>query len=885
MALKENIDFKATPLYLMDASAFIFKGYYGNMKMTRSDGFPVGAIYSVARVLFRILKEEQPQYFSFIKDGKGTNFRHELYPLYKANRQATPEELIAQFAPIEELVRALGLHFEASVNCEADDCIASLAMQNRQENHVVIVGIDKDLKQCLHPQVFMWDPSGKERKIVTLESFKESSGFDPSQWADIQAIIGDSSDNIPGIRGIGEKTAEKIFKDFPTLEAIRDNFEELPPKIKEKFADNIDAMFLYRELTKLNTECCAHIKKEDLKVREVDYNACMNFFRTYEMPTLQKELTLLKDKGLIKVATQSTNKEINKKTSSLLAGTQLSLFDILEEEVYSEPTCENIQMLPEAKGDTLALLPAYSIKRGTNGFYIAFADKEFLYTGDTEELLTFINSFKNFVCVDYKSLLHENTSWLSGLSAEVMDLSLLAYLLNPEQRDYSWNKISSQYRDRTKHISFAQPAKLALCLQQILIQELEKKKLSHLYKKIESPLVPILASMEKEGILLDTHAMNNFLAEVQNELEKTTEKIYSLAGTEFNIRSAQQTGDILYKRLELPTVGKTKGGQTSTSQDSLEKLMGKHPIVDAILEYRKLEKLRSTYLEPLPKLLGKDGKIHTCFNQMATATGRLSSSNPNLQNIPIRGEMGQRMRECFIAKKGECLISADYSQIELRVLAHYSQEPSLIEAFKNNEDIHKSTAALLNNVDISEVSLEQRQAAKTINFGLLYGMGARKLAQDIKVTMKEAQSFIERYFDRFKGIKSFYDTTLKDAKEKGYVVTIAGRLRALPDLSSQNHQAKALAERQAINTLIQGSAADIIKVAMLSVFNDAELKSYNVKLLLQVHDELILSVAEEYAQRAGARLAFLMSQAMKEQGFSVPLKVEYASAPNWLLAH
>ncbi len=895
MALKDKFNFETSPLYVMDASAFIFKGFYGNMRMTRGDGFPTGAIYTVARILLKLLKEEKPKYFSFIKDGKGPNFRHEVYPLYKANRQSTPEELVMQFEPIEELVKALGLHMEISSNCEADDCIASLVNSYKKERNIVIVGIDKDLRQCLDTNVLMWDPSGKEQKIVTLESFRESTGLEPHQWADIQAIIGDSSDNIPGIRGIGEKTAEKIFKEFPTLEDIRDNFENLPKTVKAKFEGNLDAMFMYRELTSLKTDCCQHITKENLEVKPLDLEACMTFFRTYEMPSLQREIGDLAKKGLVQVLEQSAEKTekntkseevVKEKKSSQSSGNQMSLFDMFDSPQEEKKEIESRKDLPKAKGKNIALLEAYQVERNSTGFYIATENEEFRYIGDKSLLSEFLTEFESIVCVDYKSLIKNNNAIFTNLTTKILDISLFAYLLNPEQRDYSWSKISTQFRDKTRNISFDTPSTLVLALKDIFIKEVGNANLMNLYKSLELPLVPVLANMEQKGIVLDTKRTDDFLVEVQKDLEKITSEIYSIAGKEFNIRSAQQTGDILFNHLALPISGKTKGGQMSTSQDALEKLIGKHPIIDLLLDYRKLEKLRSTYLEPLPKLIDKDGRIHTSFNQMATATGRLSSSNPNLQNIPIRGELGQRVRSCFVAEEEHLLISADYSQIELRVLAHYSQEPTLLDAFKNDEDIHRSTAALLNNVALADVTTEQRQAAKTINFGLLYGMGARKLAQDIKVSTKEAQTFIETYFDRFKGIKSFYDRTLVEANEKGYVVTIAGRRRLLPDLSSTSRQAQALAERQAINTLIQGSAADIIKLAMLAVYNDEELKSYKADFLLQVHDELILSVPKENAEKAGERLAYLMSAVQTEGGaFAVPLKVEYAAAQNWLQAH
>ncbi len=904
MPLKDILQFEKTPLYLMDASAFIFKGFYGNMKMTRTDGFPTGAIYSIARTVLRILKEEEPKYFSFVQDGAKGSFRNELYDQYKANRSSTPEELVMQFKPIEELIDALGLHREVAGNCEADDCIASLAKKNREDFNVVIVGIDKDLRQCLHKSVAMWDPSGgynKEVKTITIEDFREKTGLEPEQWPDVQAVIGDTSDNIPGVPGIGEKTAEKIFKDYPNLEAIRDNYDNLPPKIQQKFTTQLETMFLYRQLTTLATDFCNDTKVEDLEPKGADYDACMQFFASYQMPSLQKEFESLVKKGIIKIRTGSQNASAQillespaksvKKESKGVNSAQLSLFDSLEAPIEKACSLEKSDTLRQSQAKEICLFLASEIDRNEEGFYLSYGNENYHYTGKIKELSEFLANFESIICLDMKSLArkYKDFAILSISKSKIYDLSLMAYLINPEQRDYSWAKVSSQikFSARGKDIDWQIPTKSAIEVKNLLKKDLEELELVRLYEKLELPLVFILASMEEKGIKLDIKGTEEFLFEVQKDLENITNKIYALAGGEFNIRSAQQTGDVLFNKLGLPIKGKTKSGASSTSQESLEKLLGTHEIIDLLLEYRKLEKLRSTYLEPLPKLVDSKEKIHTTFNHMATATGRLSSSNPNLQNIPIRGDLGKRVRACFIAEEGHSLISADYSQIELRVLSQYSQEKTLLDAFQNDEDIHKSTAAMLNNISLEEVNSDQRSAAKTINFGLLYGMGARKLAQDIKVSTKEASAFIEKYFERFDGIKSFYEKSLEDAKEYGFVTTIAGRRRPLPDLHSPNRQAMALAERQAVNTLIQGTAADIIKMAMIFVYTDEELASYNAQLLLQVHDELILSVPDEYAQKAGERVAYLMSNALEyyEQKFDIPLKVEFSNAKNWLLAH
>jgi DNA polymerase-1 len=512
-------------------------------------------------------------------------------------------------------------------------------------------------------------------------------------------------------------------------------------------------------------------------------------------------------------------------------------------------------------------------------------DKEYLYTGDIRALVHWVSAADLMIVPDLKRLLHSHPVWGVLKSEQCFDLGLASYLLAPEDRDYGWPSLSARHAEKSG-LPMENPGCLALSLYRDMQGRLMHDGLQNLLKSMEMPLIPVLASMEDAGITIDSKALKIFLDEVQTELDVLTERIYQAAGGAFNIRSAQQIGDVLFKRLGLTAAKSTKGGQASTSQTVLEKLSGEHPVVDALLEFRKLEKMRSTYLEPLPRLADTRGRIHTTFNQTATATGRLSSSNPNLQNIPVRGDMGRRMRTCFIAKTGHRLISADYSQVELRVLAHYSQDPTLLSAFHNGEDIHTRTAALLYDVDSSQIGPDERRKAKTINFGLIYGMGPRKLAQDMAIPLSEAKMFVERYFTRFAHIKEFFDSVEQSAREHGYVTTLSGRRRPLPDMRSQNGQARAMAERQAVNTLIQGSAADIIKFAMLAVYRDEELRRMNARLLLQIHDELIVEIPEEYAQLAADRLSYLMTDThVWGISLNVPLVADAGIGVSWGDAH
>ncbi len=885
MSLKERLCFTEEPLYVMDGNAFLFRGYFANSSMSRSDGHPTGALFIVGRVLLKLLREEHPGHFAFVLDGHGRHFRHEIFPAYKANRPTPPEELLAQVEPLKRMVRALGMKALVSENCEADDCIASLAKNQQGKRPVVIIGVDKDLRQCLAPDVVMWDPAGKEEKLVTLESFQNETGLSPGQWPDVQALIGDSSDNVPGVKGIGEKTAEKLFRTFRNLEDIRDRFAELPPPIRKKLEGNLEAMFVYRELTRLRDNCCP-VSLEELAVQPLHEQEARTFLREFEMFSLLRELDSLIRQGLVPLA-DATDQAVS--ASSHQAGEQLSLLDVASPP-HIPVAAAHVQDLPESRGRVVALTPEPALPRSqAPGLRVAVEDegktKEYSWNGRISELANWANNAALIVIPDLKSLLRNAQDWNTLDPKRCFDLGLSAYLLAPEDRDYGWPSLSARFAGE-RGLSMDSPGTLALALHRDMRTRLETHGLLSLLQNMEMPLIPVLASMEKAGIAIDRGALKAFLEEVQAELDRLTAHIYEVAGGSFNIRSAQQIGEVLFRRLGLVAAKSTGGGQASTSQAVLEKLSGQHPVVDALLKYRKMEKMRSTYLEPLPRLAGPDGRIHTTFNQTATATGRLSSSNPNLQNIPVRGDLGKRMRACFTAGPGKSLISADYSQVELRVLAHYSQDPTLLAAFRKGEDIHTRTAALLHDADPANIGPDERRRAKTINFGLIYGMGSQKLAQDLGISSKEARMFIERYFARFARIKDFFEGVERDARANGFVTTLSGRRRPLPGLLSQNGQVRALAERQAVNTLIQGSAADLIKLAMLAVFHDRELRGMEARLLLQIHDELIVEAPEEHAEEAAARVSQLMTDT-EAWGIRlhVPLVADAGIGENWGEAH
>ena len=919
MSLKQRLGLAAEPVFLMDGSAFIYRGFFANRNMQRSDGFPTNSLVVVSRVLLRILREERPRYFAFVQDGKGPNFRHEIFPLYKANRDATPEDLVRQLDPIHRMVRALGLRLEVSQGCEADDCIASLAARFAAEHPVIIVSGDKDLKQCLGPNVYMWDPASKEEKLVSEADFTAESGVTPAQWPDVQALIGDTSDNIPGVPGIGPKTARQIFSICPSLEDIRDHFVLLPPKMQAKLQAHLENMFTWRELTTLRRDFCPGVTLEDLRVRPLDAATCALLTEEFELFALRRELAALDrlqaaeadlpeeflDAGSIredaqpaagkKTAAEQASLPLAQPARSGRATSQMSLLDAMPQE--SAPALDDVSALPDCGDARVALIWAhgdreapYLAVEGADGSSLG----EWQWKGPVAELARWLAPARTLVTADLKGLLTSASCWqfLAGRAGDCIDLGVAAYLLNPEENDYGWPRLSARWGAVLRHELESRgetapgPARLGLAMAQLFEQRMEKDGLLELFRRLEMPLLPVLAGMEQSGVAIDAAAFRAFLDDVQGRLDQLTAHVYELAGTQFNIRSAQQLGDVLFNGLGLPAPRKTKGGQASTSQQTLEKLAGQHPVVDSILQYRKLEKMRSTYLDPLPRLVDPQGRIHTTFNQKATATGRLSSSNPNLQNIPVRGPLGKRMRSCFIAGPGRLLVSADYSQVELRVLAHVSQDPALLEAFRNGEDIHARTAALVYDLPPDQVSPDQRRNAKTINFGLIYGMGAQKLAQELKISTTQAKDFIARYFERLQGLKEFYEGVEASARKHGFVTTLGGRRRLLPDINSASGQAAALARRQAINTVIQGSAADIIKLAMLAVARDERLRELDARLLLQVHDELLLEVPADAAEEAGALVARLMQDvcpAGKE--LSVPLLVDWGTGHDWGAAH
>jgi len=979
MSLKTRLNLgDAEPLYLVDGTSFLYRGFYAYPDLKRSDGLPTNAIFIVLRILLRILRDERPKYVGFFMDGKGPNFRHELFEPYKAQRPKMPEDLAVQIEPLREAVKLLGLSLTVSEGIEADDCIASLAAAHQAERPVILVASDKDLKQCLTPSVYLWDPAGKNEKVTSEADFMAELGIRPAQWPDLQALMGDSSDNIPGLPGVGPKTALKVLHDFPTLEALRAAEEagdtRLPESFRKKLEGRMDDVFLYRELTRLRLGCCSELTLDALCVQPPDVDKLAEFLRTYEFRTLLREIPQpgqapgaphsasysgpppweqgahapLAPAAPVSEATASfiapvASKPKAKAAAKAAASPQFSLFAAPaasgasaatparsgEAQAASAPLLPSVpasaspstanvpplalrhvaeaSALPDFTGRMVGLVPLGESVPGllgglAGGFRLALDGEagELVFAGPDKVLVAHLVQARQIAVPSLQDLLRRSPAWGAVPLAAWFDLGLAAYLLNPEDRNYSFERLRSALFIAPDPFADPEDAALetppsnepvphpeaqalaALACLRVLSRRLTDAGLLDLLRDLETPLIPVLAAMERRGVRIDFAAFKSFLAEVSAEVELHGTRIQELAGAPLNVRSSQQLAEVLFGKLGLKPAGKTPGGALSTGSDALEKLSGQHPIIEAILAFRVAEKLRSTYLEPMPRLADASGRLHTRFNQLATATGRLSSSGPNLQNIPIRGPQGARMRACFVASPGMFFVGADYSQVELRVLAHFSKDPALLDAFQKDEDIHSRTAALLFDKDAGQITPDERRGAKTINFGLIYGMGPQKLARELGITTNQAKEFIARYFEKLGTLKDFYESLVQEALSRGYVTTLAGRRRLLPELFSRNQQVQAQARRQAVNTVIQGSAADVIKLAMLRVFGSPELERLDAKLILQVHDELLLEVPEANAPAAAAELSRLMQGVVS---LAVPLKVDVGQGRNWAEAH
>ncbi|RLB11877.1 MAG: DNA polymerase I [Deltaproteobacteria bacterium] len=884
-------------VYLIDGTSYIHRAYHAVGSLSNSKGFPTNAIYVFTRMLIKLLSEEKPEYMAVALDAKGPTFRHKIYADYKANRPPTPEDLSIQIPKIKQIVKKLGIKLIEIEGYEADDIIATLS-KKCQENgfKVVLVTGDKDFKQLVTPNAIIWDTMKDEK--IDYNRLKEELGFDPSKYVDVLALAGDKIDNIPGVPGIGEKTALKLIRKFGSLEGIYKNINKIThSKVRENLIKYKDSVFLSRELARMNSNVPLNWNINMLKIKEPDREGLVQIFKELEFRELLSQfisrkdeendyrvcadLDLLKDivkqvkkKGFVSVDTETTSED---PFNAKLVGISMSWE---QKKGYYLPIghtylgVENQLSLEESRQLLKEILEDEKIKKiGHNIKY----DAEVLKLHGIElKGIHFDTMIASYVISP-------------GLRQHNLDY-LCEYYLGHKMIGYKdvvgkGIKDFSQVSIETAVKYSCEDADYTLRLKDILEKKLKEDKNEELFYNIEMKLVPVLIDMEMAGVKVDIKLLWKLAVEFREKLKQIEEEIYKEAGMRFNINSSQQLGFVLFEKLKLPILKKTqKTKRYSTDVSVLKKLCAYNSKVPSlVLQYRTISKLKSTYIDALIRMADpKTHRIHTSYNQTVTATGRLSSSDPNLQNIPARDPEGRQIRKAFIAEDGYLLMSADYSQIELRVLAHYSNDEELINAFKNNEDIHTKTAIEVLGIKGREITPEERRLAKAINFGIIYGMGPKRLSEEIDIDYRKAKEYIDRYYEKYKGVARFREEIIEFARKNGYVTTLFNRRRYIPDINSENHRIRAEAERIAINTPIQGTAADLIKKAMINIHERMKKESPLTKMIMQVHDELVFEVPEKEVEKVKNMVKEEMEGVYPMR---VPLKVDISIGKNWDEAH
>lgn len=929
-------------LFFLDAYALIYRAYYAFIKNPRinSKGFNTSAILGFVNTLEDVLKKENPTHIGVAFDPSGPTFRHEAYEQYKAQREETPEAIRLSVPIIKDIIRAYRIPILEVAGYEADDVIGTLATKAGQQGITTyMMTPDKDYGQLVTDHVFMYRPKygDKEFEVMGIEQVKAKFDIQsPSQVIDMLGLMGDASDNIPGCPGVGEKTAQKLIAEFGNIENLLEHTDQLKGALKTKVETNREMITFSKFLATIKTDVPIELDMSALVREQPDEEALRKIFEELEFRTLMERIfkkesqplpfsagpLFAQESGPIQgdlFAEITSNGPIEEKKSNIdtlkTLNTDYQLID------NKEKRAKIIQKLLTTK-----ILALDTETTGTDpmeaelvGMSFSFAENQGFYIpipADREEALKIVNEFKE-VFENKKTLkVGQNIKYdmivLQNYGVEVkgplFDTMVAHYVLQPELRhgmDYlaeiylhyqtihieeligPKGKNQKNMRDLAPEAIYqyaCEDADVTLKLKNILEKELKENGAEQLFYEIEMPLVPVLVNIESNGVLLDTEALKQSSKYFTTQMEAIEQEIYQLAGEEFNIASPKQVGEVLFDKLKIiDKAKKTKTGQYVTSEEVLESLRHKHPVVEKILEHRGLKKLLSTYIDALPQLINpRTGRVHTSFNQTVTATGRLSSSNPNLQNIPIRDENGKEIRKAFIPDEGALFFSADYSQIELRIMAHLSEDKNMIDAFLSGYDIHAATAAKVYKTDIKEVNSDMRRKAKTANFGIIYGISVFGLAERMNVDRKEAKELIDGYFETYPQVKAYMDKSIEVAREKGYVETIFHRKRFLPDINSRNAVVRGYAERNAINAPIQGSAADIIKVAMARIYERFKREGLKAKMILQVHDELNFSVPVEEKERVEQVVIEEMEKAYR---MHVPLKADCGWGKNWLEAH
>ncbi|MCC8141688.1 MAG: DNA polymerase I [Lachnospiraceae bacterium] len=878
-------------IMLIDGHSILNRAFYGVPDLTNSEGLHTNAVYGFLNIMFRILDEEQPDYLTVAFDRSEPTFRHKMYPDYKGNRKPMVPELREQVPVIKDVLHAMQIETTEKPGYEADDILGTISRQAEEQGlDVSIISGDRDLLQLATKKVLVRIPKtkrgGTEIEDYHAEDVKERYQVTPKEFIDVKALMGDSSDNIPGVPGIGEKGATAIISEYKSIENAYAHVDEITPtRARNALAENYDMAELSKELATIDTDAPIDFDLKSAAVEDFYTPEAYAWFKRLEFKNMLSRFETADTPG------------------SPIEDSFVTIADEAEREAFfADLHCTRAAVtFLEETGELFGAAVAFSeddAERVTAAFFPC--ETELMRPALEVRIQSFCDSLSTVIAPDLKALLKH----VSIEEGRGLDTSLAAYLLNPLKNEYSSDDIAKDYLGKTipgradllgktklAKAAGEKPeavAKLAcymaytaLAAADPLMEQLCETKMEELYREIELPLVYVLDDMEKEGICVDGAALAEYGNQLNGRIMELEQSIYDKAGEEFNINSPKQLGTILFEKLQMPNGKKTKTGY-STAADVLEKLAPDYPIVSEILEYRQLAKLKSTYADGLGACIGPDGRIHTTFNQTVTATGRLSSTEPNLQNIPIRMEMGRLFRKVFIPKDGFVFIDADYSQIELRILAHLSEDENLIAAYRHAEDIHRITASQVFHVAPEDVTPLQRRNAKAVNFGIVYGISSFGLSQDLSISRKEAEEYIQSYFATFPGIKSYLDGAIEEAKKTGYAVTMFGRRRPVPELSSSNYMQRQFGERIAMNSPIQGTAADIIKIAMNRVSERLAKENLSSKLILQVHDELLVEAARDEVERVKAIVGEEMRHAAD---LSVDLEVDLGVGDNWLDAH
>ena len=894
-------------LFLIDGMAQIYRAHFAMIKnpLITKDGRQTSAIFGFMNSLFKLLRDENPDYIAVVLDCKEPTFRHKLYTEYKATREKMPEELVEQLEPLYEVISHTNIPMLKKPGFEADDIIGTLVKKAEQAGLITyMVTGDKDMMQLVSDSTFMYAPGNRFKPTTIYDKIKvkEKWGVGPDGIIDMLALVGDTSDNVPGVDGVGPKTAKKLLDQYKDIETILEHADEAQNKrVRAGLQNGRDLVHLSRELVTIHCDVPVEFHVEELIRKDMDGEALAHDFQDLEMYSLITQVEALSGNAVVPL------EQPDKNYQTILTQTELdSLITTISNAELISFDLETTSV-KSLEADIVGL--SFSVKANT-GYYIPveYPEKESKpgLTLDIvlENLKPIFENDSNRFCgqnIKYDALVLSRYG--IHLKNIVFDSMIAEYMLHPEKNSYKMDYLSIDYLNYRmvpidaligtglhqksmaevplEDIAFyaSEDADIAFQLAGILKDKLEEESLFEPYNEIEIPLIPVLTTIEKNGVYLNLDFLAELSRKFGEELELLTEKIHQMAGREFNINSPKQLGEILFDELELKPIRKR-----STAVEVLQVLKNYHPLPEEVLKYRHLAKLKNTYVDAMPNYVNKaTGRVHTSLNQTIAATGRLSSTSPNFQNIPIRTETGREVRKAFVSQNSDWVIlSADYSQVELRIMAHYSQEPELISAFAEDADIHSRTAAMVNGITESEVTADQRRSAKVVNFGIMYGAGPYRMSQELGINIADAKTLIDNYFDTYPGIRKYMDETLSLARDRGYVETLYKRRRKTGNLNASNRNIVQAEERVAINMPIQGTAADIIKIAMINIHKKMDSENYQSKMILQIHDELLFECPQAEVEKLAAMVIEEMEGAVQ---LSVPLKVDWNYGKSWYEAH